>query len=541
MKIKRRFLRIVVFIFAFLCVSVNLTGCSILDFFSCNKTSENNDSPSTWIIQYTNDEGTHQLNVADGMPFALEKIPKREGYDFLGLFDSEVGGTQYVSSSGASLTTFTDKRNIVLFPQWLAKKYTLLLNYGKAPDAGIDSVEVRYDEEIQDLPENFYLEGSEFIGWYNTQDASGTKFANGTVMNKSLAVLADENNRISLNAVFNTAKYTVRFYSYDGNSLIEEKQVEHGSNILDVAPKTLSDGSEITEWSMQPNGRNKFTGEITSEGKYYVSDYRYVVTLNYGYGNQKQVIRVSPGGSCTLPDLVRPRYTFNGWYENEMKVDEQYTPERSITLSAKWTANFYTVTFNSNGGSTVAAREVERGGTIDLPSASRVGYIFNYWKTSSGTQVSSPYKPTSDITLYADWTVIPAEVVFNSTIRTGSHKINGSGHYTTDTFTLTKDLETMRAMGFSKLSVTVNYDIKEVDNCYQYVYLYDSESVSIWSEKIEHGGGSKDKNWGTHSFTCEISLSSLKSNVWTFKCQAQKAIFKDFYIGTVSVTVTAMP
>lgn len=171
--------------------------------------------PTIWTIQYTDDEGTHQLKVEDGMPFSIESIPEREGYDFLGLFDAEVGGTQYVSASGASLSTYTDKRNMVLFPQFRAKKYTLQLNYGKAPDAGIDRVEVSYDGEIQGLPEDFYVDGSEFLGWYNTQDASGTKFTNGAVMNKTLAALADENDRIALHAIFNMAKYTVRFYSYD--------------------------------------------------------------------------------------------------------------------------------------------------------------------------------------------------------------------------------------------------------------------------------------------------------------------------------------
>ena len=85
-------------------------------------------------------------------------------------------------------------------------------------------------------------------------------------MNKSLAALADENNYIALYAVLDTAQYTVRFYSYDGNSLIEEKRVAHGSDITEVAPQTLSDGSEITSWSTSKNGYgNVYRGEITTD------------------------------------------------------------------------------------------------------------------------------------------------------------------------------------------------------------------------------------------------------------------------------------
>ena len=533
---KKGILRGIFSILISFCLCIAMTGCD----WPWSKTDEPPIEPSVWTIQYTDDEGTHQLKVEEGMPFSIENIPAREGYDFLGLFDAEVGGTQYVSAKGASLSIYTDKRNLVLFPQWQAKKYTLQLNYGNAPDAGIDRVEVSYDGEIQGLPEDFYIEGSEFIGWYNTQDASGTKFANGTVMNKSLAALADENNYIALYAVLDTAQYTVRFYSYDGNSLIEEKRVAHGSDITEVAPQTLSDGSEITSWSTSKNGYgNEYRGEITTDMDFYMRDFRYVLTLDYGYGNQKDVIRVNRGGSCTLPDISRERYIFDGWYESGTRVNKQYTPERSATLTARWTANFYTVSFNTNGGSSISAREVERGETTDLPSASREGYIFNYWKTSSGTRVSSPYKPTGNITLYADWTAEKCEV-YHGTIRTGTKKINRDNE-TRDTFTLTMDLESMKARGFAKLSISVDFAIAEVDNCGQHFELYDSQQTSIYKDVIYHGGNTKKTSWETHSFHCEIALTSIKSTIWTLHFWGDNVIFHDYNLGTISVSVTALP
>jgi uncharacterized repeat protein (TIGR02543 family) len=71
----------------------------------------------------------------------------------------------------------------------------------------------------------------------------------------------------------------------------------------------------------------------------------------------------------------------------------------------------HTVTFDSQGGSSVANGTFAEGGSLTLPAApTRSGYTFAGWFTaaSGGTALTSPYSPsaTSDITLYAQWTVL---------------------------------------------------------------------------------------------------------------------------------------
>jgi uncharacterized repeat protein (TIGR02543 family) len=71
--------------------------------------------------------------------------------------------------------------------------------------------------------------------------------------------------------------------------------------------------------------------------------------------------------------------------------------------------NTYTVTFNGNGGSTPSSRTVNAGSSTTLPSTTRSGYTFNGWYPSSsgGTSVGgsgSAYTPSSNVTLYAQWT-----------------------------------------------------------------------------------------------------------------------------------------
>ena len=74
------------------------------------------------------------------------------------------------------------------------------------------------------------------------------------------------------------------------------------------------------------------------------------------------------------------------------------------------TVGFYSVTYNTNGGSVVTTQS--HGANIPTPtSPTRTGYTFAGWSaTDGGSVITFPYTPasTGDITLYAKWTVIPA-------------------------------------------------------------------------------------------------------------------------------------
>lgn len=96
---------------------------------------------------------------------------------------------------------------------------------------------------------------------------------------------------------------------------------------------------------------------------------------------------------------------------------------KTITLTATEIANYQTtplvvvltpngtvtrtVSFNSNGGSTVASQTVTSGGVAATPAnPSRTGYTFAGWYSNSGltTLFSFSAPITADITLYAKWT-----------------------------------------------------------------------------------------------------------------------------------------
>ena len=121
---------------------------------------------------------------------------------------------------------------------------------------------------------------------------------------------------------------------------------------------------------------------------------------------------------------TREGYTFAGWYtagNGGNKVTTGTVVSSSHTsLYAHWTANKYTVTFNSNGGSSVSKKTVTFDGTYGtLAKPTRTGYTFDDWFTSlkggNRKQSSSKVTTASNHTLYAHWIANKYKVTFDST------------------------------------------------------------------------------------------------------------------------------
>lgn len=134
---------------------------------------------------------------------------------------------------------------------------------------------------------------------------------------------------------------------------------------------------------------------------------------------------VNEGSSVTLPTVTRTGYTLNGWYtasSGGTKVGNagaSYKPTSSLTLYAQWNANKYTLTYNANGGTvSPSSKEILYDGAYGtLPTPTREGYAFDGWYTASsgGTQVTSStvHKSTSDVTIYAHWSIRTFIVTYN--------------------------------------------------------------------------------------------------------------------------------
>ena len=125
----------------------------------------------------------------------------------------------------------------------------------------------------------------------------------------------------------------------------------------------------------------------------------YAVTLNTGGGtiNSGNVTEYTYGVGATLPaadDMTYTGHTFKGWYDNESLTSSPVTAIGSTETGnkeywAKWEANTYTVTLNTNGG-TINSGNVTGytyGVGATLPTADDMtytGYTFKGWYDNEG-------------------------------------------------------------------------------------------------------------------------------------------------------------
>jgi len=127
------------------------------------------------------------------------------------------------------------------------------------------------------------------------------------------------------------------------------------------------------------------------------------------------VVKVDDGLVQAPAVPVRPGYDFQGWslIEDGLPVSFPFAAvSQDTTLYALWTLSTFTVTYNTTGGTSVAAGSfVYLSDVASAPrSPRRIGFVFNGWSAENGgSAISFPYSPgvSSNITLYARWTALP--------------------------------------------------------------------------------------------------------------------------------------
>jgi uncharacterized protein (TIGR02145 family)/uncharacterized repeat protein (TIGR02543 family) len=352
-------------------------------------------------------------------------------YNFSGWNTSSAGtGTDY--AAGAS---YTVTGNITLYAKWTAyPKYTVTYN-GNSNTSGSAPATTTTDSGS-----TVTLSGAgtmartlhNFSGWNTSSAGTGTNYAAGA----SYTVTGN----VTLYAKWTAyPKYTV---TYDGNSNSSGSApaaatVDSGSSVTLPAQGTLARSKHnFGGWNTSSAGTGtnyaaeasyKVTGNVTLYAKWTAYP-TYKVTYSgnsNSSGSAPTAATADSGSAVTLSDqgtLVRTGYNFSGWNTSsngtgtDYAVGTSYTVTGNVTLYAKWTIKKYTVTYNGNGTTTgvpSANSDIDSGSSVTLPgvgSMARTGYNFGGWNTSSdgtGTNYTTSYKVTGNVTLYAKWVAYP--------------------------------------------------------------------------------------------------------------------------------------
>lgn len=224
------------------------------------------------------------------------------------------------------------------------------------------------------------------------------------------------------------AIYTIKFDGNGGVGSMEEIYTTPSKEVQLISNSFTRIGYTFIGWNTEVDGSgttyyNEQNISIDSDLTLYAQwTPIYTITFNANGGSGSMSSEtVSSGSSVSLPanTFTRSGYEFVGWNTNADGSGVPYTngqritPSRNITLYAQWNKNevYYTISFNSNGGSgTMYSTEVQEGVNYTLPANtfSRTGYTFIGWNTNvNGNGTSYNDKHTimvrGNLTLYAQW------------------------------------------------------------------------------------------------------------------------------------------
>lgn len=376
-------------------------------FAGCFGGNETGGTPKEYTLQYTDDSGTHQITVTGGEAYVMENVPQKTGYKFLGLFDAAEGGKQYVSAQGSSLSVFEDGKNLVLFPQWKAEQYDLVLDFAGAEVTASRQYTVEYDCSLPQLPLDLRLEHSEFCGWYTQENCGGTQVADKygliptvSVVNGDNFNLFDGNARINLYAGFKTATYTVTL-NFGSGMDAEKVKVPYDTAVKDVVYNTRNaQGEAVLSWSKQEGGA-PFTGAIVQDTTLYATDWATTIEFDTDGGERLAPLVARAGAQIALPTPVRELYSFVGWEQtNGTAAEFAVMPQSNTTLKAVWKPK---IVFDANGGKQINDYNSPSGAAITLPTPQRDGYVFAGWYTPDKQLYTTKKMPSVGTLLKAGW------------------------------------------------------------------------------------------------------------------------------------------
>jgi len=229
-----------------------------------------------------------------------------------------------------------------------------------------------------------------FLGWSTDPNATSATYSAGGSFTA--------NTNTTLYAIWRYNSYTVTFKDWDGTTL-KTQTVNYGSAA--TAPSTPSrTGYTFTGWD---KSYSNITANTTVTAVYSINSY--TVTFKDWNGTTLKTQTVNYGSAATAPsNPSRTGYTFTGWDKSYSNITA------NTTVTAVYSINSYTVTFDANGGNcTTKSKTISYGSAYGaLPTPTRAGYTFNGWYTtaSGGTKITSSatFTITSAQTLYAQWT-----------------------------------------------------------------------------------------------------------------------------------------
>lgn len=302
------------------------------------------------------------------------------------------------------------------YAKWIADTYKVTLNTQGgtiADDKNITSYE--YGNTVK-LPtsEDITKADYHFNGWYDNAEFTGTPITEITIKE-----VPETGNSMIFYAKWTKNepdKYMVTFENADGTVLQSGDVEKDTMPVYAGATPTKEQDDRYTyvfdKWVPE---LTSVTGPATYKATYTSTSRVYQVTLNVNDGTiGENVTDYTYGTAVTLPVPTKNGYKFEGWYDNAeftgvtvTEISAAATGDK--TYYAKWVAEQYTITFNTDGGAFVETpiSSYIYGTTATLPVPTKNGYKFEGWYDNAEftgtalTEISD--RAIGDKVFYAKW------------------------------------------------------------------------------------------------------------------------------------------
>ncbi|HHV33391.1 MAG TPA: InlB B-repeat-containing protein [Acholeplasma sp.] len=312
--------------------------------------------------------------------------PTREGYTFKGWY--------FVNDLYDFNTPVSYSFTLIAKWQAVADNVTVTFDYGY--DNIKEFVTIHRGLRVA-RPTDPARAGYTFKGWYFENEL----YNFNNPVNYSITIIAEWQQNPP-------TTYTVMFNS-NGGSSVPSQTVNSGGLASRPADPTR-EGYTFVRWNLGANAYNFSTPvnsnitltavweEVTNP------DDNVTVTFDYGYDNIQNTVTITRGTKVTRPtDPTREGYTFVRWNLGGVEYNFSNTVNDNIVLIAEWSKSKYTITFNSDGGSSVSNQEVEYGDKILKPfTPNKANYYFKGWYVGN-EKYDFDQEVSGDVSLTAKW------------------------------------------------------------------------------------------------------------------------------------------
>ena len=390
-----------------------------------------------YILTYIVDGAVYSRNTYDfGAALPAADTPTKEGHTFSG-WDRETPATmpaEDITISGS----FTPNKYDATFYKDGVLFATVPTDFGQVPVAPTEGLEkvgytftgwnpaltaigvdgARYDAmyvaQNVDYKVNVYtmgLDGNygepEVLSYTATADSSvtypaaektGFTIADNSVLSGAVA----PDGSLVLSVYYSRNQYTFKTV-VDG---VEAPVTYYYGADIEAPAAPVKEGYTFVKWDATIPATMP-ARDVTVTAVFKIN--QYTITFVTDGGTAVAPITQDYGTAVTAPAApTKVGYTFAGWD----KAIPETIPAEDMTITAKWTVNQYTITFNTDGGSDVAPITQDYGTAVAAPAApTKAGYTFAGWY-KDGVAYTFTTMPAEDITLTAKWSTDSHNAIF---------------------------------------------------------------------------------------------------------------------------------